>query len=190
MDEGPGLGAQSCAGGATPSAPAGSGEGDVRTVNPGVGGAERDTPLPPHPPDPPLSGDPHADPWPRRLGPPQALGGPEQSPGGLWPLLPPAELVLGGWFLGQGGDSLWWSQRTAIPGWRLSPLGCAMGASPCPGQWAQGHPQRAAAGWSPPHAGAACWRRPCEGKTSQRVSFLETWNQPLYDIFQGRGKGP
>lgn len=26
-------------------------------------------------------------------------------------------------------------------------------------------------------------------KTSQRVSFLESWKQLLYDIFQGRGKG-
>lgn len=39
------------------------------------------------------------------------------------------------------------------------------------------------------YTGAARWRRHQEGKTSQRASFLESWNQPLYDIFQGRGKG-
>lgn len=72
---------------------------------------------------------------------------------------------------------------------------CPAGACPCPdpspcrGQCAPGRPGEAQAGWSLPHAGAARRWMHCEGETSQRVPFVETWSQSLYDIFQGRRKG-
>lgn len=97
----------------------------------------------------------------------------------LWSPLPPAGLVS-------------WVEFTicregkSSPGACSTPVGLAQAPGPSEGLGPK-DPEVKPGGhclcWS------CLWKEALQTQTSQRVSLLETWKQPFYDIFQGRGRG-
>lgn len=95
------------------------------------------------------------------------------------------------WWWGVGRGYSLCSQSSEAPSWSCpGRVGGAGGGWVCawPGFWTRDTPEK------PTPGGRSLLtpelpdgRRHCQRKTSQRVSFLESWKQPLYDIFQGAG---